>query len=49
LHAVYAAASATKAKPEDVERAEAELPIDDMVRQAVESAALERFAFPDIR
>ena len=38
---------ATKAKPEDVERAESELPIDEMVRQAVESASLERFAFPD--
>ena len=38
---------ATKARPEDVERAEIELPIDEMVQQAVESASLERFAFPD--
>jgi thiamine biosynthesis protein ThiI len=38
---------ATKARPEDVERAESELPIDEMVGQAVQSASLERFAFPD--
>ncbi len=37
---------ATKAKPDDVERAEAELPLDDMVRQAVEAAAVEYFSFP---
>jgi thiamine biosynthesis protein ThiI len=37
---------ATKAKPEEIERAEAELPIDEMVRQAIESAVLERLAFP---
>jgi len=37
---------ATKARPEDVERAEAELPIDEIVRQATESASLERLAFP---
>jgi thiamine biosynthesis protein ThiI len=40
---------ATKAKPEDVERAERELPIDEMVRQATESAVLEQLAFPDIK
>jgi tRNA uracil 4-sulfurtransferase len=39
---------ATKARPEDVERAESELPIDGMVQQAVESASLERLVFPDI-
>jgi thiamine biosynthesis protein ThiI len=38
---------ATKAKPEDVEQAEAQLPIDEMLRQATESAVLERFVFPD--
>jgi tRNA uracil 4-sulfurtransferase len=37
---------ATKAKAEDIERAEAELPIDAMVQQAIESAVLERFVFP---
>ena len=38
---------ATKAKPDDVEQAEAQLPIDEMVRQAADSAVLERFVFPD--
>jgi thiamine biosynthesis protein ThiI len=38
---------ATKAKPEDVERAEGELPIDEMVRQATASMVLEQLAFPD--
>ena len=38
---------ATKAKPDDVERAEAELPLDDMVRQAVDAAAVEHFTFRD--
>jgi thiamine biosynthesis protein ThiI len=37
---------ATKARPEDVDRAERELPIDEIVQQATESAVLERFAFP---
>jgi thiamine biosynthesis protein ThiI len=37
---------ATKARPEDVERAEAELPIDEMVRQATGLAILERLIFP---
>jgi tRNA uracil 4-sulfurtransferase len=37
---------ATKAKPDDIERAEAELPVDDMVRQAVDAAAVEHFTFP---
>jgi len=37
---------ATKARPEDVEQAESTLPIDEMVRQAAEGAALERFVFP---
>ena len=40
---------ATKARPEDVERAEAELPIDEMVRQAIDSAVLERLTFPGER
>ena len=38
---------ATKARPEDVDRAERELAIDEMVRHAVESAVLERLVFPD--
>jgi len=37
---------ATKARPEDVERAEAELPLDEMVRQAIDRAILERLIFP---
>jgi len=37
---------ATKARPEDVERAEAELPLDEMVRQATDRAILERLIFP---
>ncbi len=40
---------ATKARPADVARAEAGLPIEDMVRQAVTSAVLERFQFPVIK
>lgn len=40
---------ATKAKPEDVERAEAELPIAEFVRDAAAAAALEQFTFPDIK
>jgi tRNA uracil 4-sulfurtransferase len=40
---------ATKARVEDVERAERELPIDDMVREAAESAAVERIMYPDIK
>jgi thiamine biosynthesis protein ThiI len=38
---------ATKARPEDVERAETELPIEEMVRQAAHSAILEHLVFPD--
>jgi len=38
---------ATKARPEDVERAETELPIEEMVRQATDSAILEHLVFPD--
>ncbi|MGH9408433.1 MAG: tRNA uracil 4-sulfurtransferase ThiI [Vicinamibacterales bacterium] len=40
---------ATKARPIDVERAEAALPIDDMIAQAAESAVLETFRFPNGR
>ena len=40
---------ATKAKPFDVERAEAELPIDEIVAQAVAAAEIEHFRFPDIK
>ena len=37
---------ATKARREDIERAERALPIDDFVRQAVESALVEDFNYP---
>lgn len=40
---------ATKAKPGDIEHAEAGLPIADMVSGAVESAVLENFRFPGIK
>jgi thiamine biosynthesis protein ThiI len=40
---------ATKAKPHDVERAEADLPIDEMVAQAVAAAEIQHFRFPDIK
>ena len=40
---------ATKAKRHEVERAEAELPIDEIVEQAVAAAAVEQFTFPDIK
>jgi thiamine biosynthesis protein ThiI len=40
---------ATKAKPLDVERAEADLPIDEIVAQAVGAAEIEHFRFPDIK
>jgi thiamine biosynthesis protein ThiI len=40
---------ATKARRSDVERAEAALPVDEIVRQAVEAAAVEDFEFPGIR
>jgi thiamine biosynthesis protein ThiI len=39
---------ATKAKRHDVERAEAGLPIDEIVEEAVRAAAVESFGFPDI-
>ena len=39
---------ATKAKRYEVERAEAGLPIDEIVEQAVKEAAVESFGFPDI-
>ena len=39
---------ATKAKPHEVERAEADLPIEDIVAQAVAAAAIEQFRFPDL-
>ena len=37
---------ATKARPHDIEAAERALPIDDFVRQAVESAVVEDFNYP---
>ena len=37
---------ATKARPHDVERAEGELPIDEMVQRAADAAVVEHFAFP---
>jgi len=37
---------ATKARTDDVERAEAELPIDEIVSAAVAQAAVEEFVFP---
>jgi thiamine biosynthesis protein ThiI len=39
---------ATKARRADIDAAERELPIDDFVRQAVESAAVEDFNYPVI-
>jgi thiamine biosynthesis protein ThiI len=38
---------ATKAKPHEVARAEAELPIEEMVAQAVAAAEIEHFRFPE--
>ena len=38
---------ATKARPQDVERAEAGLPIDEIVAAAASAAAIETFRFPD--
>jgi thiamine biosynthesis protein ThiI len=40
---------ATKARRVDVERAEATLPIDEIVQSAIASAAVEEFKFPDIK
>jgi thiamine biosynthesis protein ThiI len=40
---------ATKARRDEVERAEAGLPIDEIVAQAAAAADLERFHFPDIK
>src|SRR6478672_1379126 len=40
---------ATKAKVFEVERAERELPIDEMVAEAVAAAEIEHFRFPDIK
>jgi thiamine biosynthesis protein ThiI len=40
---------ATKAKRHEVERAEADLPIDEIVANAVAAAAVELFNFPDIK
>ena len=40
---------ATKAKPHEVERAEADLPIEEIVTQAVAAAEIEHFRFPDIK
>jgi thiamine biosynthesis protein ThiI len=39
---------ATKAKPHEVERAEADLPIEEIVAQAVAAAEIEQFRFPDV-
>jgi thiamine biosynthesis protein ThiI len=39
---------ATKAKPYEVERAEADLPIEEIVAQAVAAAEIELFQFPDL-
>jgi thiamine biosynthesis protein ThiI len=40
---------ATKARTSDVERAEATLPVDDIVERAVAAAAVEDFQFPDVK
>jgi tRNA uracil 4-sulfurtransferase len=40
---------ATKARRDDIARAEEGLPIDEIVAQAASAAALERFYFPDIK
>ena len=40
---------ATKARWADIQAAEANLPIDDIVRQAVSAAAVEDFQFPGIK
>jgi thiamine biosynthesis protein ThiI len=40
---------ATKAKAFDVDKAEATLPVDDIVRGAVAAATMEEFAFPVVR
>jgi tRNA uracil 4-sulfurtransferase len=39
---------ATKAKPHEVERAEAELAIEEMVTEAVAAAEIEHFRFPEV-
>jgi thiamine biosynthesis protein ThiI len=38
---------ATRARLDDVEHAESEIPIDDMVQQAVDAAATEHYVFPE--
>jgi thiamine biosynthesis protein ThiI len=38
---------ATRARLDDVEHAESEIPIDEMVQQAVDAAATEYFVFPE--
>ena len=40
---------ATRARMQDIDAAERSLPIDEFVRQAVESAAIEEFEFPVIK
>lgn len=40
---------ATKARREDIERAERALPMDDFVRQAVEAAVVEDFNYPGVK
>jgi tRNA uracil 4-sulfurtransferase len=40
---------ATKAREADVERAEATLPVDEIVEHAVAAAVVEDFEFPDVK
>jgi thiamine biosynthesis protein ThiI len=40
---------ATKARAQDIARAESALPMDDFVRQAVESAVVEDFNYPSVK
>jgi thiamine biosynthesis protein ThiI len=40
---------ATKARTVDVERAEATLPVDEIVGRAIAAAAVENFQFPDVK
>ena len=40
---------ATKARPRDVETAEASLPLQDIVDRATAAAVVEQFRFPDVQ
>jgi tRNA uracil 4-sulfurtransferase len=40
---------ATKARRDEIERAEASLPVDALIDQAVAAAAVEEFRFPDVK